>query len=237
MSKQIINKVKDALGKWEYWNDLGAKARADILLRWSASISAEVVLGESSASMVDHQIKQGLPLIADEKLMPGPTGESNHLYTSGRGLFVVCGSESAPATAFIGMITTALLAGNCIILSLPESKYVVAEKILSTLLKSGLPKEVVNIANSDAAQALINDIATAGVLFAGESAEAIEINQQLASRKGLLAQLISETDISLLSHITDSYFILRFITEKTRTINISAIGGNAELLALGAGDS
>jgi len=134
------------------------------------------------------------------------------------------------------MITTALLAGNCIILSLPESKSAVAEKIVSTLLLAGLSKNVVQIANPNAAQALINDTVTAGVLFAGESAEAIEINQQLASRKGLLAQLISETDLSLLSHITDSYFILRFITEKTRTINISAIGGNAALLALGSGD-
>jgi len=45
MSTQIINKVKDAQDKWEYWNDLGAQARAKILQSWSDLMSTEVALG------------------------------------------------------------------------------------------------------------------------------------------------------------------------------------------------
>jgi len=36
--------------------------------------------------------------------------------------------------------------------------------------------------------------------------------------------------------VTDPYLIYRFIIEKTRSINVTAVGGNASLLALGNGD-
>ncbi|HAS64519.1 MAG TPA: 1-pyrroline-5-carboxylate dehydrogenase, partial [Vibrio sp.] len=46
---------------------------------------------------------------------------------------------------------------------------------------------------------------------------------------------VSETDLVTLNVAHDPHLSLRFITERTRTINITAVGGNATLL--GASDS
>lgn len=236
MNKQIKNILEEAESKWEAWNDLGGQVRADKLLHWADIMSSEISLGLNAAKIAKYQINQGLPLISEEKLMPGPTGESNHLYTSGRGVFIVSCNDVASSVALVGMITSALVAGNCVVISVSAQNIEVANKLLSTLLLACIPTSVVQVAPIDSMALLINEFATAGVVYAGDSAESAKINQQLASREGGLAQLISEVDLSLFSYITDRYYILRFITEKTRTINITAIGGNAALLALGEGD-
>jgi delta 1-pyrroline-5-carboxylate dehydrogenase len=236
MEKQIKNIIKQADAQWESWNELGSTARSQLLLEWSDEIAQHASFATMPAKMVRYQVNQGLPMIEEAKIMPGPTGESNELYASGRGTFIICSSTEASPSALVGMITTALLAGNCIVLVLPESLQLLSEELLSTLLASGIPKFVVQIATSDLMQLLISEPSSAGVVYAGDMLELLQINQTLANRNGLLAQLISETDLTLFSTITDCYYILRFITEKTCTVNITAIGGNAALLALGGGD-
>jgi len=236
MKKKINNIIEQAENHWESWNDLGGQARANKLLGWADLMTSQQDLGSAAAKMATYQVTQGLALIAEEKLMPGPTGESNHVYTAGRGVFIISCSDTAPSVALVGMITTALLAGNCIIVAVSTPQIDQAQKLLATLRLAGLPNAVAQLAPVDSMAHLINETATAGIAYTGDSVEIATINQQLASRQGLLAQLISETDLSLFSHITDCYYILRFITEKTRTINITAIGGNTALLTLGDGD-
>ncbi|NTJ39281.1 1-pyrroline-5-carboxylate dehydrogenase, partial [Vibrio vulnificus] len=65
------------------------------------------------------------------------------------------------------------------------------------------------------------------------NAQVDELNLQLAKRDGAIVGLVSATDQAgaLLAH--DPHLSLRFITERTRTINITAVGGNATLLELG----
>ena len=231
--KQILNQAD---GQWESWNELGATVRSQLLLSWSDEIAQHATFATMPAKMVRYQINQGLPVIEEAQVMPGPTGESNELYSAGRGTFILSGNDDASPSAFVGMMTSALLAGNCVVISLPDVLNDIADKLLSTLLAVGIPEFVVQIAPAGATTLLMSESSTAGVIYAGDSAEVIEINRRLAERQGLLAQLIAETELTLLSTITDTYYILRFITEKTRTINITAIGGNAALLALGSGD-
>lgn len=236
MEKQIKDIIKQANGQWESWNDLGSTARSQLLLDWSDQIAQDATFATMPAKMVRYQVNQGLPVIEEAKIMPGPTGESNELLASGRGTFIICCRAEVASSALVGMITTALLAGNCIVLALPAPLQTLSDKLLSTLLASGIPEFVVQVASPDLMQLLISEPSTAGVVYAGDMSESLQINQTLAKRNGLLAQLISETDLTLFSTITDCYYILRFITEKTCTVNITAIGGNAALLALGDGD-
>jgi delta 1-pyrroline-5-carboxylate dehydrogenase len=60
------------------------------------------------------------------------------------------------------------------------------------------------------------------------------INRQLAKRTGAIVSLTSETDLVSIPVAHDPHLALRFITERTRTINITAVGGNATLLELGS---
>ena len=90
--------MKILMKNWQAWNDLGAGARSKLLSAWAEK------LDKKSASMALFQIKQGLKLIEDVKLMPGPTGESNELYCSGRGVFVVYTEENSPIEVIVGMV-------------------------------------------------------------------------------------------------------------------------------------
>ena len=236
MTAQINTLIKQSHANWDMWNDIGASVRSDLVIRWADELAEDPSLGVMAAKMAKYQAKQALSLIGEEKLMPGPTGETNELYAAGRGLFVMTASEALSVAAVVGQLATALVAGNTVIISLPETHTELASKLQSTLLKAGFPKSVVLLADFSNVKALIEDTSTAGVAFVGNAAEAQEINRQLSQRSGLLAQLIAETDLNNLTAVTDSHFVLRFITEKTRTINITAVGGNATLLELGSGD-
>jgi delta 1-pyrroline-5-carboxylate dehydrogenase len=236
MTAQINTLIKQSHANWDMWNDIGASVRSDLVIRWADELAEDPSLGVMSSKMAKHQAKQALSLIGEEKLMPGPTGETNELYTAGRGVFVMTASDELSVSGVVGQLATALVAGNTVIISLPEKHAELASRLQSTLLKAGFPKSVVQLADFSMLNALIEDTSTAGVAFVGNAIDAQGINRQLSNRTGLLAQLIAETDLNSLITVTDSHFVLRFITEKTRTINITAVGGNATLLELGSGD-
>ena len=81
------------------------------------------------------------------------------------------------------------------------------------------------------ASLLEQDVRVVG--YVGNPATEHNINLQLAKREGAICQLVSETDLSTMQIAHDPLLSLRFITERTRTINITAVGGNATLLELG----
>jgi len=236
MIEKMTNIVKLADMQWDEWNRLGCALRGELLLHWADEIAKQAGLGLQASKMAKFQIKQGLMVIAEEKIMPGPTGESNELYTSGRGVFVFHCSSDTPLSALIGMISTVLLAGNTLILSLANELHQTALQLHSSLVAAGLPKLVVQVASLDSTELLIKSNKIAGIMYAGHYTESLKLNKQLASREGKIVQLILETELTLLTTITDRYFVLLFITERTRTINITAVGGNAKLLELGCGD-
>lgn len=236
MTNTVKNLMENAHKSWEFWNNLEKKTRANLLSNWANEIAQHATFGLMPSKMVKHQIKQGLVHIEKTVLMPGPTGETNELYTAGRGTFIITCSEEASPCAIVGMVTTALLAGNCVILALDKTHHALGEKLYETIVSSGISQDVIQLAPTDSQEDLISNISTAGVAYAGNSTEATALNQKLAARDGLIAQLIAETELTSLNTITDSCYILRFITEKTCTINVTAIGGNAALLELGSGD-
>lgn len=232
----VKNIVKSAHKSWEAWNNLESTTRANLLSNWANEIAQHATFGLMPSKMVKYQIKQGLDHIKETRLMPGPTGETNELYTAGRGIFIIASSKEASSSAIVGMVTTALLAGNCAILALDENHHALGKKLSETIISSGVLQDVIQLAPIDSIETLIDDTSTSGVAYAGTSVQTKILNTQLAARDGLIAQLIAETDLTSLSTITDSNYILRFITEKARSINVTAIGGNAALLELGGGD-
>ncbi|MCV5886981.1 hypothetical protein OFN71_27590, partial [Escherichia coli] len=76
-----------------------------------------------------------------------------------------------------------------------------------------------------------SDVRSVG--YVGYSQVEHALNLQLAKRDGAIVGLVSETDLESPKLAHDPHLSLRFITERTRTINITAVGGNATLLELG----
>lgn len=222
MATSIQTQVDAALAQWESWEGLGVNARAQILENFAEALDSE------RAAMVRWQIENAKAQIADEIALPGPTGESNVLFTAGRGLFAISADKNAHDCAMAGQLAAALLAGNVVIMLNHNN-------LAQLLAKAGCPQGVVQVI--DAAElpaALISQPQLAGVAIATDAASIAELNRQLAARDGNLAQLVSETDVAGLQAIASPHYLLRFITERTRTDNTTAVGGNATLLELGA---
>ena len=231
----ITQLIDSALSQPEKsWAQLSVSTRSEKLIEWSHALAEHPKFGVLAAKMVRFQCQRAQQLISETQLMPGPTGESNELYTAPRGVFYITSDEKPSVVALMGQITAALIAGNAIIVGFPSGESDIASLIVDGLHNVNVPNTIVQQVNFSEKD--INDVRLAGVCFVGSEQREIELNQQLAKRDGLLAQLIAETDQERLTNTTDPHFVLRFITERTRTINVTAVGGNATLLELGGGN-
>ena len=142
------------------------------------------------ASQAEHHM--GHPM-----RMPGPTGESNELYLSGRGVFVAISPWNFPVAIFLGQITAALVTGNTVLAKPAEQTSLIAYRCVELMYEAGVPRDVVQLlpgAGRELGPLLTGDPRVAGVVFTGSTATAWQINLGLAQRQGApLATLIAET--------------------------------------------
>ncbi len=128
--------------------------------------------------------------------LPGPTGESNSLQLSGRGVFVCISPWNFPLAIFAGQIAAALAAGNTVIAKAAEQTTLVGYAAVKLLHEAGVPADVLQYVPGDGASvgaALTADPRVAGVVFTGSNATALAINRALAARDGAIGTLIAET--------------------------------------------
>ncbi|KJF95912.1 proline dehydrogenase [Photobacterium angustum] len=231
LSPQVQKSLQSSIFASSVWNDLDFETRIAILRRWAKS------LDNQSAMMVNFQCNNALEMVAEMQVMPGPTGESNTLYCVGRGVFVVTASDVVANHVVIAQIATALVCGNSVMLCLSPDHPLKTGVILSQLEQAGCVANVLSVIDSADFDALIQIEEIAAVAYSGTEDRALSLARQLAARSGQLAQLVAETDLDNLPVIGSPSYCLRFITERTRTINITAVGGNATLLELGCGET
>jgi len=233
----LLSELKEqAINTWLTWDAVGIEHRVTLIEQWSELLKLQHSLGLLPAQMVDFHALHATALISSGEEMPGPTGESNVLSTSGRGPFIIMAEENTPLTAFIALVSCALIAGNSVVVaSLPEY-----DEIFSTLEQvcvfSDIETPVIKVTDNKALEDLISNPIIAGIGFVGSENEAIRFNRILANREGQIGLIVAETEVEALHTVRDQRLVLRFITEKTLTINVTAVGGNATLLALGCGE-
>lgn len=242
LSTPLQQQVDAALAAWPTWNLQDIHTRAELISAWVELLVQEDTLGTLAGEMAKFQKQQALTLLEETKVMPGPTGEVNELYSAGRGVFVVTMADisltktPSAISALVAHVSAALMAGNSILLALPDSESERQSKLVSSLHQAGFAEHIVQACDYAQLEALIATPQIAGVAYTGDVVMAQKLNAILSARKGLLAQFVTELSEHALTTVTDNHFVLRFITERTRTINITAVGGNATLLELGGGD-
>jgi len=126
----------------------------------------------------------------------GPTGEDNHLYLEGRGVFCSISPWNFPLAIFIGQITAALAAGNCVLVKPAGTTELIAHKTIELCFEAGIPREALHYLPATAAcfsKSLLSDSRIAGVVFTGSTGAAQQINRQLAERDNGIATVIAET--------------------------------------------
>ena len=128
--------------------------------------------------------------------LPGPTGESNTLSLSGRGVFACISPWNFPVAIFTGQVAAALVAEMPSSRSPAEQTSLVAARVVELLKESGVPADVLQFLPGRGAEAgarLVANPAVVGVVFTGSTETAVAINRGLAARNGAIATLIAET--------------------------------------------
>ncbi len=152
-----------------------------------------------------HQARTLLSPVA----LPGPTGESNMLYSAPRGVFLCIAPWNFPLAIFLGQIAAALAAGNTVVAKPAEQTPRIAQAAVALLYEAGLPKDALQlvIGDGETGAKVVADARIAGVAFTGSDATARAIHRALAAKDGPIVPLIAETG-GLNAMIVDSSALL-----------------------------
>ena len=134
--------------------------------------------------------------LAAAQALHGPTGESNSLRLVGRGLVLCISPWNFPLSIFLGQISAALAAGNCVIAKPASATPLIAARVMHLLHQAGIPTSVVQLVtgSGDAlGHALLYHPRLAGVLFTGSTSTAKSIQRHLSQRNGPIIPLVAET--------------------------------------------
>ncbi|MEM6834587.1 MAG: bifunctional proline dehydrogenase/L-glutamate gamma-semialdehyde dehydrogenase PutA [Pseudomonadota bacterium] len=147
-----------------------------------------------------------------EIVLPGPTGEKNTLTLHPRGTLLSFGGDDAVQLA--GQLALTLAAGNRVRVVDSTQRFRHAAQDLAATL----PKGMLDIVSYAAAMQMLEGHVD-GVLCDGAQVDGIA--NRLAMREGAIVPLLSTCDIPQ-----------RFYHERTVSVNTTAAGGNASLLAM-----
>jgi len=204
-----------ALNLAHRWPGMPAEDRADILLKTAdllerdqaqlmALLTREAgktlpdALGEvrEAVDFCRYYAAQTREHFAGPHVLPGPTGESNHLSLTGRGVFACISPWNFPLAIFLGQVAAAFAAGNAVIAKPAEQTPLIAAHAVGLLLEAGMPKDAIALLpgrGETVGAKLVADARIAGVAFTGGTSTAQAINRTLAARPGPLLPFIAET--------------------------------------------
>ncbi|WP_020560750.1 bifunctional proline dehydrogenase/L-glutamate gamma-semialdehyde dehydrogenase PutA [Thiofilum flexile] len=171
------------------------------------------------AAVIGTLLDQVLVGVQTAVQLPSPTGESNRLTLHGRGIALCLGGGEWPDGALVVQTLLALAAGNAVALpNIPLAHYLV-----TILQASGVDKHLVGVVElgSDELQPIKTFPSLSLVAREGNDTTLLALRQVLAQRSGVRVQLLQ---------LKEGW--QRFCTERVVTIDTTASGGNASLLAL-----
>jgi RHH-type proline utilization regulon transcriptional repressor/proline dehydrogenase/delta 1-pyrroline-5-carboxylate dehydrogenase len=128
--------------------------------------------------------------------LPGPTGETNELRLSARGVWVCISPWNFPLAIFTGQVAAALATGNAVLAKPAEQTPGVAWEAVKLLHAAGVPEGALQLLHGPGetvGAALVAAPGIAGVVFTGSTQVAKIINRALAAKDGPIVPLIAET--------------------------------------------
>lgn len=134
--------------------------------------------------------------LAQDKILPGPTGEENKLRLKGRGPFLCISPWNFPLAIFMGQVCAALVTGNPVLAKPASQTPLIATKAVELMHKAGIPTDVLHLIPASGrlvGETLLPDHRLAGVCFTGSTETAWHINQVLAARRSAIIPFIAET--------------------------------------------
>ena len=211
-------------------NNLVTQAKTAVPQWQATSIDSRLaILSQCNAKFISH-----LEPIAREKLttpieLPGPTGEDNRLSLHGRGPMVLIVREQDPLEVAEQQIISALLCGCPVIVVADRAHQLAIEGLQDKYQQAGLAKSVLQKAPMQNLSELIENNSVEGVIANSLNKNSTDLRQVIAKRTGSIIPLIEWPETVESFHY---HWLLSFLSERTRTENLVARGGNTQLFNL-----
>ncbi|MCY4045824.1 MAG: bifunctional proline dehydrogenase/L-glutamate gamma-semialdehyde dehydrogenase PutA [Cellvibrionales bacterium] len=158
--------------------------------------------------------------------LPGPTGESNTLHFSARGCIL---NYASTETSFLDWMTSLLSAvalGNTVITIVSDVFYEEA-KVLFDAFNQSATQDLIQLAKKDDLLAILEHPSLKAVVLSSECRLTNTIKAVLADREGPILPMINAAS---------TRFVASMLMEKTISIDTTASGGNAALMAMDEDD-
>ena len=209
------------------------KSAHSALNKWqSTSIDARlIVLGQVATQAA---WLQQIEPIAREKLanpiqLPGPTGEDNKLSVQGRGVMTLIIAQQDSLVDAEKQIASALLCGCAVIVAAGGPHQAALATLRDQYIKAGLAGDLLQIESLQSLPLMIANDQVEGIIANSLNATSCSLRQAMAKRSGSIIPLIEwpqrDEDYSY-------HWLLWFLSERTRTENLVARGGNTQLFNL-----
>ena len=213
-AKSTASPIKYGLDSYQNWIKTPVTERAAILRRAADALQAQMprfcalLVKEAFKTWGDavSEVREAVDFLryyADEAerimqptLLPGPTGETNELRLTARGVWVCISPWNFPLAIFMGQVAAALSTGNTVAAKPAEQTPGVAREAVKLLHAAGVPEGALQLFNGPGetvGAALVAAPGVAGVVFTGSTQVARTINRALAAKDGPITPLIAET--------------------------------------------
>ena len=201
--------------------------------KWrSRSIDARLIVLGQATSQTNwlHNIERiARAKLANPITLPGPTGEDNKLSLQGRGVVTLVITEQDSIDAAEKQMISALLCGCGLVICAADQQLPILQTLKQKMVKAGLPKNLLHIASIDSLVTIIHDNRIEAVVANSLDRDSSALRQTMAARSGSIIPLIEwpqrDNDYSF-------HWLLWFLSERTRTDNLVARGGNTQLFNL-----
>tara|TARA_R110000868_G_scaffold392875_1_gene663686 strand:- start:366 stop:4184 length:3819 start_codon:yes stop_codon:yes gene_type:complete len=182
------------------WNIKPACERADVLrcmadLLETNTVELMTILSREAGKTLHDAISEVREAVDFCRYYAGEA-EALSADTQGRGVIVCISPWNFPLAIFLGQVSSALVAGNCVLAKPADQTPLIAAFAFKLFHEAGAPKEVLQLIpgrGSVVGAQLIADERVKGVLFTGSTETAQVINRNIAERGGYNVTFVAET--------------------------------------------
>ncbi|MDP2448536.1 L-glutamate gamma-semialdehyde dehydrogenase [Polaromonas sp.] len=213
-AKLASNAVTTGATSYQKWSKVAVAERAATLRRAADALQQQMpafcalLVREASKTWGDavSEVREAIDFLRyyaneAERIMlpialPGPTGETNELRLTARGVWVCISPWNFPLAIFTGQVAAALATGNAVLAKPAEQTPGVAWEAVKLLHAAGVPEGALQLLHGPGdtvGAALVAAPGIAGVVFTGSTQVAKIINRALAAKDGPIVPLIAET--------------------------------------------
>jgi RHH-type transcriptional regulator, proline utilization regulon repressor / proline dehydrogenase / delta 1-pyrroline-5-carboxylate dehydrogenase len=213
-AKSVASPVATGLSSYQMWSNVPVAERAAALRRAADALQQQ--MPRFCALLVKEAFKTWGDAVAEvreaidflryyaneaERIMvpltlPGPTGETNELRLTARGVWVCISPWNFPLAIFTGQVAAALVTGNAVLAKPAEQTPGVAWEAVKLIHAAGVPEgalQLIHGPGETVGAALVAAPGIAGVVFTGSTQVARTIQRALAAKDGPMVPLIAET--------------------------------------------